>query len=134
MGKSRLALRPTTKAEKRDDEWIEDMKDWLRVEITPEGKPRARFHIFESCIKTIDNFESYVWDEHTGRKADLQEPKEEPLGANEDQLMCLKYAIATKPDKMGEDKVYTHRQIAGKAREYESHGSAAVSERQWRKD
>lgn len=131
LGKHRLSLRATTRAEKRDAEWIEDMKDWLRKEKDHAGQERAKFHVFRSCVKTIDNFESYVWDEHTGRKADIQEPKEEPLGTNCDFLMCVKYGIATKPDKMGGDRVYSRREVSGKAREYESHGSAA---RDWRKD
>lgn len=133
LGKPRLALRATTRAEKRDDEWIEDMRDWLRKEKDFAGQERAKFHVFENCVKTIDNFESYVWDEHTGRKADLtaaNEPKEEPLGTNCDYLMCVKYGIATKPDKMGEDKVWSRRQVHGKAQEYESHGPA----KPWTKD
>lgn len=130
MGKARLALRATTRAEKRDSEWIEDMKDWLRMEPDMAGQERPKFHIFENCVKTIDDFESYVWDEHTGRKADLQEPKEEPLGTNCDYLMCVKYGMATKPDRVGMDKIYSRRQVWGKAREYESHGPA----KPWTKD
>lgn len=133
LGKPRLAVRPTTRAEKRDAEWIEDMKDLLRLEKDTAGQMRAKFHVFENCVKTIDNFESYCWDEHTGRKADLQEPKEEPLGTNEDFLMCVKYGIATKPDKIGEDKIISRRQISGKAREYESHGAYQPA-KDWRKD
>ena len=82
-----------------------------------------RFHLFESCVKTIDDFESYVWDEHTGRKTDLQEPKEDPLGTNCDYLMCVKYGISVKPDKMGVDRVYRRRDMSDKAREYESYGN-----------
>lgn len=130
MGKPRLALRATTKKEKRDAEWIEDMKDWLRSEPDLAGQVRPRFHIFRTCKKTIDNFESYVWDEHTGRKADVQDPKEEPLGTNCDQLMCVKYGIATKPDKIGVDRVIPRRQVTGKVQEYESHGQA----KPWAKD
>lgn len=122
MGKWKLMIRPTTRAEKRDDEWIEDMRDWLRLENDRANQPRSKFHVFESCVRTIDNFETYVWDEHTGRKADLREPKEEPLGTNEDFLMCVKYALATRPDKLGEAKPFSRKQIMGKAREYESHG------------
>lgn len=133
MGKPRLQLRATTKREKADDEWIEDMRDWLRLEPDNEGQERPRFHLFETCVKTINDFESYVWDEHTGRKADLQEPKEEPLGTNCDFLMCVKYGIATKPDKIGKDQVYSRRQVQGKAKEYESRGPAMTAA-QWRKD
>lgn len=124
LGKPRLQLRSTTRKQKRDDEWIEDMKDLLRLETDLAGQERPRFHVWDICVKTIDNFESYVWDEYTGRKADLQEPKEEPLGTNCDHLMCVKYGIATKPDKIGDDKIYKRRHIWGKAREYESHGPA----------
>ncbi len=132
MHKGKLQLRATTKAEKRDAEWIEDMKDWLRCEVDHAGQDRPRFHVFDSCVKTIDNFESYVWDEHTGRKRDLQEPKEEPLGTNCDQLMCVKYGIATKPDKMGKDQIYSRAQVYHKAQEYESHERAKP--KSWFKD
>jgi hypothetical protein len=130
---SRVRIRPTTKAEKGDDEWIEDMRDWLRLEPDNAGNPRPKFHVFESCEKTIDNFESYVWDEHRGindiQGKDHREPKEKPLGTDCDFLMCVKYGIATKPDKWGVDKIYSRAAVkaAGKAREYESHGS-------WMKD
>jgi len=136
LGKPTLQLRATTNKEKKDNEWIEDMKDMLGPKRTTDGQLRPRFHVFESCVKVIDNFESYVWDEHTGRKADLQEPKEEPLGTNCDHLMCVKYGIATKPDTIGEDKVYSRRQVQGKAQEYESTGykPKVQSERAWRKD
>lgn len=135
MKKPRLQLRATTKKEKADDEWIEDMKDLLRLEPDFAGQERPRFHVFDTCVKVIDNFESYVWDEHTGRKGDLQEPKEEPLGTNCDQLMCVKYGIATKPERAGTDRVYSRRQVQGKAQEYESHGAAKpMTEKQWRKD
>lgn len=141
MGKPKLAVRATTRKEKRDDEWIEDMRDLLRLEPDNAGQARPRFHIFENCVKTIDNFESYCWDEHTGRKSDLtavKEPKEEPLGANQDYLMCIKYGIATRPDRMGEDKVISRRQVEGKAKEYESHGDwkhkRPQTEKEWMKD
>jgi hypothetical protein len=125
---SRVRIRPTTKAEKRDDEWIEDMKDWLRLELNTAGQAKPLFHVFESCVKTIDNFESYVWDEHRGVKSDAQEPKEEPLGTNQDQLMCVKYGMALKPDKIGVDKIYRKsRHNPNAPREYESASA-------WRKD
>lgn len=133
MGRPRLQVRATTRAEKRDDEWIEDMKDWLRLESTPADDDLcARFHIFDTCVKTIDNFESYVWDEHSGKKADLNkdDPKEEPLGTDCDYLMCVKYGIALKPAKMGSDQIYSRKQVVGKAKEYESHGPA----KPWKKD
>lgn len=130
MNRTRLQIKPTTRAQKRDDEWIEDMRDWLRLETDYAGQLRARFHVFESCVKTIDNFESYVWDEHTGRKADLQEPKQDPLGTNQDFLMCVKYGIATKPEHIGKDKVYSRKTIQGHAKEYESTGLS----KDWRKD
>lgn len=125
---SRIRIRATTKKEKSDDEWIEDMKDWLRLEADHTGKDRPKFHVFESCEKTIDNFESYVWDEHKGAQQDGKDPKEKPLGTDCDFLMCVKYGIATKPDKMGADKVYSRRAIQNaRAKEYESHGK-------WMKD
>lgn len=120
---SRIRIRATTRKEKADDEWIEDMKDWLRLETDNTGKERPKFHVFESCEKTIDNFESYVWDEHKGAAADGKDVKEKPLGTDCDYLMCVKYGIATKPDKMGTDKVYSRsaRKAEAKAREYESY-------------
>ncbi len=130
MNRTRLQIRPTTRAQKRDDEWIEDMRDWLRLEPDFDNQLRAKFHVFESCIKTIDNFESYVWDEHTGRNADLGEQKETPLGTNQDFLMCVKYGLSTKPEKIGSDKIYSRKTIQGKAVEYESRGYS----KNWRKD
>lgn len=117
---SRIRIRPTTRAEKSDDEWIEDMKDWLRLETDHTGVDRPKFHIFESCEKTVDNFESYVWDEHKGAQQDGRDQKEKPLGTNCDFLMCVKYGIATKPDKMGADKIY-RRYKKEAPREYESY-------------
>jgi hypothetical protein len=131
MNRARLMIKPTTRAQKRDDEWIEDMRDWLRLETDLDGQLRSKFHVFASCVKTIDNFESYVWDEHTGRKADLQEPKEEPLGTAQDFLMCVKYALSTKPEKIGADKILSKRMVQGKALEYESHEKKKVN---WYKD
>lgn len=123
MNRARCMIRPTTKKEKADEEWIEDMKDWLRLEAIggKEDGARAKFHIFESCVKVIDNFECYVWDEHTGRKGDLQEPKETPLGTNQDFLMCVKYGLAAKPHLIGKDQVI-RKNRQGRAQEYESHG------------
>jgi hypothetical protein len=72
-----VSVRPPGR-EKADDEWIEDMKDWLRLEQDRTGKDRAKFHVFESCEKTIDNFESYMWDEHKGAAADGKDVKEKP--------------------------------------------------------
>jgi len=121
---SRIRVRPTTNAEKKDDEWIEDMKDWLRIELDYAGNERAKFHIFDICVKTIDNFESYIWDEHKGAAADGKDVKEKPLGVDCDYLMCVKYGIATKPERIGLSKVY-HRFMLNKhglAREYESQG------------
>lgn len=123
---SRIRIRPTTKQEKRDDEWIEDMKDWLRLEVNTAGQERPVFHVFDSCVKTIDNFESYVWDEYRGVKSDL-DVKEEPLGSNQDQLMCVKYGMALKPDKIGVDRIIRKSANPNQAREYESSG-------RWMKD
>lgn len=128
MNRPKCMIRPTTKKEKQDEEWIEDMKDWLRTEPDYEGNIETKFQIFNSCVKVIDNFETYVWDEHTGRKADPSDPKESPLGTNQDFLMCVKYGLATKPDKMGIDQVFSRKQVQGKYREYESTGAS------WRKD
>lgn len=124
MNRARLSIRPTTRAEKRDDEWIEDMRDWLRLEESHEGL-RPRFHVFKSCVKLIDNFETYVWDEHTGRKADLGEPKETPLGTNQDYLMCVKYGLALKPDKLIDVPIIfnRNRSIRKDVKEYESTGA-----------
>lgn len=130
MNRPKLMIRPTTKKEKADDEWIEDMKDWLRLESDREGNIRPKFFVFENCVKVIDNFECYVWDEHTGRKADLQEAKETPLGTNQDFLMCVKYGLAAKPQNMGTAKIYSQRQLNGHAKEYESRGL----QKDWRKD
>lgn len=130
MNRARCMIRPTSRAEKRDQEWIEDMRDWLRLEPDYAGQLRAKFHVFESCVKVIDNFESYVWDEHRGAKADLQEVKEEPLGTNQDFLMCVKYGLSTKPEKIGKDRIYSHKMINGKAQEYESYSKP----KDWRKD
>jgi len=130
---SKVRIRPTTNKEKKDDEWIEDMRDWLRVEADRSGQERGRFHIFEDCIKTIDNFESYVWDEHRGAAADGKDIKEEPLGTDCDYLMCVKYGISIKPDKLGEDKIFSgklRRRYANSPREYESDGKP----RPWSKD
>lgn len=130
---SRIRIRPTTKAEKGDDEWIEDMKEWLRLEADHTGAERPKFHVFDTCVKTIDNFESYVWDEHKGAAADGKDVKEKPLGTDCDYLMCVKYGIAIKPDKIGLDKIMrrTPGRINSYAREYESHGDAR---KDWQKD
>ncbi|GAC1694991.1 MAG: hypothetical protein NVS9B9_17600 [Ktedonobacteraceae bacterium] len=103
-------IRPTSRAEKRDDEWIEDMHDYLRVECLEAGKPetmRAMFHVFDTCTKLISNFETYMWDEH---RDDSLGVKEKPLGTNCDFLMCVKYGLAMRPDKIGEARVF-HRTI-----------------------
>jgi hypothetical protein len=126
---SRVFIRATTKAEKADDEWIEDMKDWLRLEADSGGSERPRFHIFESCKKTIDEFETYIWDEYRGAQADGRDVKEKPLGTNCDRLMCIKYGIALKPDRLGEDRIYRRTKRVGHgAEEYESTG------KDWLKD
>lgn len=129
MNRPKLQIRPTTKAEKADKEWIEDMRDYLRLEINNEGVLTPRFHVFNSCQKTIDNFMEYVWDEHAGAKAaDPRNVKEEPLGSSQDFLMCVKYGLAAKPDKIGMAQVYSRKQIMGQAQEYESY------EKNWYKD
>lgn len=124
MRKSKLCIKPTTRAQKRDAEWIEDMKDLLEPIPMNGGELRARIHIFESCVKLIDNFETYVWDEHTGRKKDIIDaPKEEPLGTSEDFLMCLKYGISMKPERLvNADRVLSRKMMSGRPQEYESHG------------
>lgn len=121
---SRIVIRPTTKAEKSDDEWIEDMRDWLRLEVDNTGKERPRFHIFDNCLKTIDNFESYIWDEHKGAQAEGKDVKEKPLGTDCDFLMCVKYGIATKPDNIGQARVIRRQsgRLYDPNREYESTG------------
>lgn len=128
---SRIAIRPTTRAEKSDDEWIEDMRDFLRLEPDHTGAERPKFHVFECCPKTIDNFESYIWDEHKGAQADGKDVKEKPLGTDCDYLMCVKYGIAIRPDRMGQARVI--RRPKGKLhsfnREYESDGKLP-----WMKD
>jgi len=124
LRKFKCMIRPTSNKEKRDDEWIEDMRDWLRLE---DGK--AKIHVFKSCAKLIDNFDTYVWDEFAGRKADAGEPKEAPLGTNQDFLMCLKYGLAMKPQNLiNAPRVISHREQTGRAQEYESH------EASWYKD
>jgi hypothetical protein len=121
MNRPKFCIRPTSKKEKGDDEWIEDMRDYLRLEQTHEGL-RPKFMVFKSCVKLTSDFKKYVWDEHTGRKADLGEPKEEPLGTNQDYLMCVKYGIAMKPLKMVKDKPILHGWNSPRAQqEYENH-------------
>lgn len=127
MRRPKLCIRPTTKKEKADEEWIEDMKEWLRLETDIEGNKRAKLHIFKSCVRLRLDFEKYVWDEHIGRAADLGEPKEKPLGTNQDYLMCLKYGLAIKPQHLGTMRIYNRNTSA---REYESHGY----QKDWRKD
>lgn len=121
---SRVRIRPTTRAEKGDDEWIEDCREWLRLVPDNSGKERPRMHVFDSCPKTIDNFESYRWDDHKGAGADGKDVKEKPLGTDCDFLMCVKYGLATKPDRLGEDRVYRRKpgRINSGNREYESFG------------
>ncbi len=126
MHRPKLSIRPTTKKEKADEEWIEDMREWLRLEPDHEGNNRAKLKIFKSCVRLIMDFDKYVWDEHVGRAKDLGEPKEKPLGTNQDYLMCLKYGLATKPQNIGTAKIFNRNQ----AREYESHGLP----KDWRKD
>jgi hypothetical protein len=118
MNRVRVSIRPTTRKEKRDDEWIEDMRDWLRLETDHEGNTRPRFKVFASCVKTIDNFETYIWDEYTGKQASamINDPKEAPLGTNQDFLMCVKYGMALKPDKIGRDRVYQRGEMTGRTR------------------
>ncbi|UOF79046.1 large terminase protein [Caudoviricetes sp.] len=130
---SKITIRATTRQEKSDDEWIEDMRDWLRLEVDNTGMERPRFHIFSTCVKTIDNFESYIWDEHKGAQAEGKDVKEKPLGTDCDFLMCVKYGIATKPDTIGRVGVVRRSSISKNHpdREYESNG---LPTKPWMKD
>lgn len=130
MNRPKFMIRPTSKKEKRDDEWIEDMKDWLRVEQTHEGM-RPRFMVFKSCVKLIRNFATYVWDEHTGRKADIGEPKEAPLGTNQDYLMCVKYGLAMNPIEIVKAKPIHHKWNSSRYQEYENYEHKP---RKWEQD
>lgn len=129
---SKIRIRATTRKEKGDDEWIEDMKELLKLEKDNAGIERPKFYVFENCVKTIDNFESYIWDEHKGAQADGKDVKEKPLGTDCDYLMCVKYGIAIKPQYIGTDKIISRKagRINSYAREYESRGY----ERDWKKD
>ena len=130
MNRPKYMIRPTTRKEKADDEWIEDMRDWLRVEQTHEGM-RPRFLVFKSCVKLIRNFETYVWDEHTGRKAEMGEPKEAPLGTNQDFLMCVKYGLAMNPVEIVKAKPIHHKWNSSKYQEYENYEHKP---RRWEQD
>ncbi len=130
MNRPKFMIRPTSKKEKRDDEWIEDMKDWLRVEQTHEGM-RPRFMVFKSCVKLIRNFATYVWDEHTGRKADVGEPKEAPLGTNQDYLMCVKYGLAMNPVEIVKAKPIHHKWNSSRYQEFENYEHKP---RKWEQD
>jgi hypothetical protein len=133
MRRPKLSLRATTRAEKNDAEWIEDMKDWLRLDPDHEGNMRPKFFVFESLVNLVNDFETYIWDEHTGRKASTMgetDPKETPLGTNQDFLMCVKYGLAAKPQNIGVAKVISHKQIHGRCQEYESR----PRQQDWRKD
>ncbi len=131
MNRPKYMIRPTSNKEKRDHEWIEDMRDCLRLEQTQEGL-RPKFMVFKSCVKLISNFKKYVWDEHTGRKSDLGEPKEEPLGTNEDYLMCVKYGLAMKPLEIVKAKPIHHNWNSTRYQEHEE--SEYKRKMPWEKD
>ncbi len=133
VNRPKLMIRPTSKKEKNDDEWIEDMRDWLRCEVTHEGL-RPRFKVFKSCVKLIRNFETYVWDEHTGRKADLGEPKEAPLGTNQDYLMCVKYGLAMNPVAIVKAKPIHSKWNSQRYQEYESYEHPPRRPLPWERD
>lgn len=129
----KLSIRPTTKAEKKDDEWIEDMQDLLRIEETQAG-PRPQFMVFSHCVGLIDNFETYIWDEHTGKNAIHNEPKEAPLGTNQDYLMCVKYGIAMKPIQIvKQSRIYSNWRKPAAQQEYENTEHKNYK-RPWEKD
>jgi hypothetical protein len=82
-----ISYLPGTKNRQRADRRIKDALDYeLRGEeivLAPE------LYIFDTCHRTIYEFEHYQWDEWRGRIAERKSPKEKPQDKDDHQIENL---------------------------------------------
>jgi hypothetical protein len=92
LKKNGVPVRPTTFKEKKEDAWVQNIKDLLYIRTTKLG-PRPGLYVFSTCLEVINEIESVQW----ARNRNNEEMRGHLDIGNKDMLSCLKYAIACPP-------------------------------------
>ncbi len=87
-----IPMRPTTRKDKDDEDWIQRIKHVLEIPLKPDnfGDRKPKLRIFRGNNGIIQNIENVSWTKH--RNEDEFKPKLDI--AQKDYLAALKYALA----------------------------------------
>lgn len=84
-----------TKERAMSDRRITDALNYVEINGYMQKAPEV--YIFETCQRTIYEFEHYRWQEYTGKSADLHDPKPKPVDKDDHMIENLGRALYNEP-------------------------------------
>lgn len=90
---------PATKVRTQSDKRIEDALTYSKVNLgdREEYIKTPELFIFETCIRTIFEFEHYSWDDWTGRTAEKKGLKEKTIDKDDHAIECIGRILIQEP-------------------------------------
>ncbi|MFA7287058.1 MAG: terminase family protein [Patescibacteria group bacterium] len=86
---------PATKARAMSDRRIGDALNFQQVGdqmlVAPE------LYVFDTCVRTIFEFQHYQWQEWTGKQADFHDQKERPMDKDDHCVECIGRLLYQEP-------------------------------------
>ncbi len=84
-----------SKARAQSDRRIADALNYVEINGYMQQAPEV--YIFDTCQRTIFEFEHYQWQEYTGKGADLHNKKEKPVDKDDHMIENLGRALFNEP-------------------------------------
>ena len=90
---------PATKVRTQSDKRIEDALTYSKVNLGDHEEyiKKPELFIFETCIRTIFEFEHYSWDDWTGKTAERKGLKEKTIDKDDHAIECIGRILIQEP-------------------------------------
>lgn len=94
-----LSYLPATKVRTQSDKRIEDALTYNKVNLGDheEYMKAPELYIFDTCIRTIFEFEHYSWDDWTGKTAEKKGLKEKTIDKDDHAIECIGRILIQEP-------------------------------------
>ena len=73
---------------------VNRVKEWLKLQPTPEGDIKPKLFVSRRCTNTLREFNTYRVKEQTERMTESKDPREEPRKKDDHAMDALRYFIA----------------------------------------
>jgi phage terminase large subunit-like protein len=90
-----LTYIPATKERAMSDRRIQNALNYVEINGFMQKAPEV--YIFDTCPRTIFEFEHYRWQEYTGKSADQHDPKGKPVDKDDHMIENLGRALYNEP-------------------------------------